>query len=86
MGTDVSDLKELPGTIRSILLLLPKDEKYQEILEEKKAAAGVRFTYLKVTKYNRKKINFQEPQVFFIHLPEGSLCGTVMLIHAVVTG
>jgi len=67
LGTDVSDLKELPGTIRSILLLLPKDEKYQEILEEKKAAAG-------------------EPQVFFIHLPEGSICGTVMLIHAVVTG
>ena len=50
LGTDVSDLKELPGTIRSILLLLPKDEKYQEILEEKKAAAGVRYKHFKVTK------------------------------------
>ena len=34
LGTEQEDLKDIPGKLRSILLLLPKDEVYQEKLQE----------------------------------------------------
>ena len=41
LGTELEDLKEIPGKLRSILLLLPKDEVYQEKLQEKNTDVGV---------------------------------------------
>ena len=41
LGTEEEDLKEIPGKLRSILLLLPKDEVYQEKLQEKNTDVGV---------------------------------------------
>ena len=41
LGTDVSDLESVPGSIKAIILLLPKDEKYNQRLEEKNSDVGV---------------------------------------------
>ena len=41
LGTVEEDLKEVPGQLRSILLLLPKDEMYREKLQEKNSDVGV---------------------------------------------
>ena len=37
----MEDLGQIPGKLRSILLVLPKDEFYQEKLEEKNTDLGV---------------------------------------------
>ena len=41
LGTEEADLQEVPGKLRSILLLLPKDEIYREKLQEKNSDVGV---------------------------------------------
>ena len=41
LGTEEEDLQELPGKLRSVLLLLPKDEMYREKLQEKNSDVGV---------------------------------------------
>ena len=41
LGTEEEDLQELPGKLRSVLLLLPKDEMYRERLQEKNSDVGV---------------------------------------------
>ena len=45
LGTDVSDLEAVPGSIKAIILLLPKDDKYNQRLEEKNADVGVSAFY-----------------------------------------
>ena len=41
LGTEVGDLESIPGQIRAIILLLPKDEIYKEFLEQKNSDVGV---------------------------------------------
>ena len=41
LGTEEEDLQEVPGQLRSILLVLPKDEMYREKLQEKNSDVGV---------------------------------------------
>ena len=49
-GTDVSDLEAVPGSIKAIILLLPKDEKYNQRLEEKNADVGVSLPFFLIFK------------------------------------
>ena len=32
------------------------------------------------------RILFQEPNIFFIHQEAGNVCGSIVLLHSVVTG
>ena len=83
LGTEQEDLKDIPGKLRSILLLLPKDEVYQEKLQEKNSDVGVGVGQ---ENSSQGKIYFQEPNMFFIKKHDGNVCGTIVLIHSVVTG
>merc|ERR550539_459106 len=67
LGTEEEDLQEVPGQLRSILLLLPKDEMYREKLQEKNSDVG-------------------QPNMFFIQQEAGNVCGTIVLLHSIVTG
>ena len=83
LGTEQEDLKDIPGKLRSILLLLPKDEVYQEKLQEKNSDVGVGVGQGNTS---QGQIYFQEPNMFFIKKHDGNVCGTIVLIHSVVTG
>ena len=55
LGTEVGDLESIPGQIRAIILLLPKDEIYKEFLEQKNSDVGVFKIYH--TQKNKKNWN-----------------------------
>ena len=73
LGTDVSDLKSVPGSIKAIILLLPKDEKYKERLEEKNSNVGVSpsqffniFCIFKIIFRSQKYFSFTKKMGIFV--------------------
>eukprot|EP00092_Neocalanus_flemingeri_P089019 GFUD01112578.1.p1 GENE.GFUD01112578.1~~GFUD01112578.1.p1 ORF type:complete len:168 (+),score=48.98 GFUD01112578.1:121-624(+) len=70
LGTDEQEVANLPGNLKALLLVLPKDNFYKEALAEKVSNSEL----------------FQAPDVFFIQQTKDNMCGTIALIHAVVNG
>ena len=58
LETEEEDVAELPGNLKALLLLLPKDDFYKEALAEKGSDSEARMsvTVSRVTLYHRHRV------------------------------
>ena len=58
LGTEEQDVADLPGNLKALLLLLPKDDFYKEALAEKGSDSEVRMslTFSCLTLYDRHQV------------------------------
>ena len=85
LGMNIEDLERIPGNLHAIILLLPKDEIYNTFLAQKNSDVGVRWVILCFPMF-WDLLSIQDPHIFFIQQGEGAMCGTIVLIHAIVSG
>ena len=84
LGTEEAALASLPGQLRAVVVVVPRDEAYTRHLEQRNAEAGVGGRYSS-TEHGEHGVQVQDPRIFFIQ-HTGAMCGTAVLIHALVTG
>ena len=94
LGTEEAALASLPGQLRAVVVVVPRDEAYTTHLEQREAEAGVGVQYtvlytvlytVQDSEHGKLGVQVQDPRIFFIQ-HTGAMCGTAVLIHALVTG
>ena len=86
LGTEEAALASLPGQLRAVVVVVPRDEAYTTHLEQRAAEAGGGVQYaVQDCEHAELGVQVQDPRIFFIQ-HTGAMCGTAVLIHALVTG